>query len=52
MFHFGEETDRQSKQHFCAVVCKCHLEGLVGVRGHRHGSACHLVLHDPGLVSS
>lgn len=29
-----------------------HLEGLVGVRGHRHGSACHLVLHEPGLVSS
>lgn len=29
-----------------------HLEGLVGVRGHRHGSTGHLLLHEAGLVGS
>jgi len=29
-----------------------HLEGLVGVGGHRHGSARHLVLHEAWLVGS
>lgn len=34
------------------VLLASHLKSLVGVGGHRHGSAGHLLLHEARLVSS
>lgn len=55
------ETNRQHESWWQPDNCSAetastwvlsHLKSLVGVRGHRHGSTSHLLLHDAWLVSS
>lgn len=35
-----------------AEAGQIYLEGFVGVCGHGHGGAAHLLLHDPRLVGT